>query len=48
MLQAFEAAEISSDPRERAEWLTFVVIGAGPSGLAAATEASLSLSKSFP
>ena len=29
MLQAFEAAEISSDPGERAEWLTFVVIGAG-------------------
>jgi NADH dehydrogenase len=33
MLQAFEAAEITSEPRERAEWLTFVVIGAGPTGV---------------
>jgi NADH dehydrogenase len=33
ILEAFEAAEISGDPRERAEWLTFVVVGAGPTGV---------------
>jgi NADH dehydrogenase len=33
ILEAFEAAEISDDPRERAEWLTFVVVGAGPTGV---------------
>ena len=26
-------AEIATDPQERAEWLTFVVIGAGPTGV---------------
>jgi NADH:ubiquinone reductase (H+-translocating) len=26
-------AELSADPQERAEWLTFVVIGAGPTGV---------------
>jgi NADH dehydrogenase len=26
-------AELTTDPRERAEWLTFVVIGAGPTGV---------------
>src|SRR5258708_31744034 len=30
ILSKFEMAEIATDPQERAEWLTFVVIGAGP------------------
>ena len=29
----FEMAEVATDPAERAEWLTFVVIGAGPTGV---------------
>ena len=29
---ALEAAERTSDPGERAEWLTFVVVGGGPDG----------------
>ena len=33
ILSAFEMAELSTDPQERAEWLTFVVIGAGPTGV---------------
>ncbi|HZL55302.1 MAG TPA: NAD(P)/FAD-dependent oxidoreductase [Solirubrobacteraceae bacterium] len=33
ILQAFEAAELTSDPEERADWLTFVVVGAGPTGV---------------
>jgi NADH dehydrogenase len=33
ILLAFEMAELSTDPQERAEWLTFVVIGAGPTGV---------------
>jgi len=33
ILSAFEMAELSTDPAERAEWLTFVVIGAGPTGV---------------
>ncbi|GEL18857.1 NAD(P)/FAD-dependent oxidoreductase [Pseudonocardia asaccharolytica] len=33
ILSAFEMAELATDPRERAEWLTFVVIGAGPTGV---------------
>ena len=30
ILSKFEMAEMATDPTERAEWLTFVVIGAGP------------------
>jgi NADH:ubiquinone reductase (H+-translocating) len=30
---AFETAELLEDPAERMEWLTFVVIGAGPTGV---------------
>jgi NADH:ubiquinone reductase (H+-translocating) len=30
---AFEAAERESDPRRRREWMTFVVVGAGPTGV---------------
>jgi NADH dehydrogenase len=30
---AFEAAEIEQDPRRRETWLTFVVVGGGPTGI---------------
>ncbi|MDA0159926.1 NAD(P)/FAD-dependent oxidoreductase [Solirubrobacter ginsenosidimutans] len=30
---AFEMAELESDPERRAAWLTFVVVGAGPTGV---------------
>lgn len=33
LLTAFEAAEEESDPACRAAWLTFVVVGAGPTGV---------------
>jgi NADH dehydrogenase len=33
MLIAFERAERESDPVKRAQWLTFVVIGGGPTGV---------------
>jgi NADH:quinone reductase (non-electrogenic) len=33
VLTAFEMAELADDPAERADWLTFVVIGAGPTGV---------------
>jgi NADH:ubiquinone reductase (H+-translocating) len=33
ILAAFEAAEMEPDPQRRAEWLTFVVVGAGPTGV---------------
>ncbi|HEY7273880.1 MAG TPA: NAD(P)/FAD-dependent oxidoreductase [Actinoplanes sp.] len=33
ILSAFEMAELCEDPAERAEWMTFVVIGAGPTGV---------------
>src|SRR5260370_40650620 len=33
ILYAFEAAERESDPVERREWLAFVVVGAGPTGV---------------
>jgi NADH dehydrogenase len=33
ILVKFEMAELATDPQERAEWLTFVVIGAGPTGV---------------
>jgi NADH dehydrogenase len=32
ILIAFEAAEREADPIRRAEWMTFVVVGAGPTG----------------
>ncbi|WP_286158480.1 FAD-dependent oxidoreductase [Streptomyces sp. CB03911] len=31
--QAFEAAEASADPQERAHWLTFALVGGGPTGV---------------
>jgi NADH dehydrogenase len=33
LLSAFEAAETETDPERRAAWLTFVVVGAGPTGV---------------
>jgi NADH dehydrogenase len=33
ILAKFEMAEVAADPAERAEWLTFVVVGAGPTGV---------------
>jgi NADH dehydrogenase len=33
IFSSFEMAELATDPAERAEWLTFVVIGAGPTGV---------------
>jgi len=33
ILSAFEAAEEESDPGRRGEWLTFVVVGGGPTGV---------------
>jgi NADH dehydrogenase len=33
LLAAFEAAEIERDAERRGEWLTFVVVGAGPTGV---------------
>ncbi|HWE48825.1 MAG TPA: NAD(P)/FAD-dependent oxidoreductase [Bryobacteraceae bacterium] len=33
VLFAFEAAERENNPDKRAEWLTFVVVGAGPTGV---------------
>jgi NADH:quinone reductase (non-electrogenic) len=33
ILRVFEAAELETDPDERARWLTFVVVGAGPTGV---------------
>jgi NADH dehydrogenase len=33
VLYAFEAAERCTDPDERKQWLTFVVVGAGPTGV---------------
>jgi len=33
LLSAFEAAEWEPDPERRAAWLTFVVVGAGPTGV---------------
>lgn len=33
ILFAFEAAERETDPQKRQEWLTFVLVGAGPTGV---------------
>jgi NADH dehydrogenase len=33
ILTAFEAAEVESDPGRRAAWLTFVIVGGGPTGV---------------
>ena len=33
ILEAFEAAERTDDPEERRAWLTFVIVGGGPTGV---------------
>ena len=33
ILSAFEAAELEDDEQRRQEWLTFVIVGAGPTGV---------------
>ncbi len=33
ILEAFEAAELEPGPSQRAAWLTFVIVGAGPTGV---------------
>lgn len=33
ILYAFEAAELEEDPVKRAEWLTFAIVGSGPTGV---------------
>jgi NADH:ubiquinone reductase (H+-translocating) len=33
ILRAFEAAEVEPDPDRRAAWLTFVIVGGGPTGV---------------
>ncbi|GAA1611197.1 NAD(P)/FAD-dependent oxidoreductase [Actinoplanes couchii] len=33
ILTAFELAELSTDPAEAARWMTFVIVGAGPTGV---------------
>jgi NADH:ubiquinone reductase (H+-translocating) len=33
IFRAFEMAETAADPAERAEWLTFALVGAGPTGV---------------
>ena len=33
VLLAYEAAELEADPERRREWLTFVIVGAGPTGV---------------
>jgi NADH:ubiquinone reductase (H+-translocating) len=40
ILSAFEFAELTTDTAERDEWLTFVVIGAGPTGVEMAGQIS--------
>ena len=33
ILTAFEAAELETDPEQRQGWLTFAVVGGGPTGV---------------
>jgi NADH dehydrogenase len=40
ILAAFEAAELETDPQRRADWLTFAVVGAGPTGVEMAGQIS--------
>ena len=48
ILSKFEMAELATDPKERAEWLTFVVIGAGPTGVELAGQLSELAHKVLP
>jgi NADH dehydrogenase len=45
---AFEEAERAPDPESRAEWLTFVVIGGGPTGVEVAGALAVLASESTP
>jgi NADH dehydrogenase len=51
VLNAYEAAERTTDPAEQAAWLTFVVVGSGPTGVEQAGAlgelAHLSLKRNF-
>ncbi|QEG42100.1 NAD(P)/FAD-dependent oxidoreductase [Roseimaritima ulvae] len=51
VLVAFEQAERASDPEEQARWMTFVIVGGGPTGVelagAIAEMARYALSKDF-
>jgi len=44
----FELAELSDDPAEREEWLTFVVVGAGPTGVEMAGQISELAHRALP
>ena len=48
ILRAFEAAELERDHERRAEWLTFVVVGAGPTGVEMAGQISELARDSLP
>jgi NADH:ubiquinone reductase (H+-translocating) len=48
ILQAFEAAELESDAERRAAWLTFVVVGAGPTGVEIAGQIAELASDTLP
>ncbi len=48
ILRAFEAAELETDHEKRAEWLTFVVVGAGPTGVEMAGQISELARDSLP
>jgi NADH:ubiquinone reductase (H+-translocating) len=41
---AFEQAERTNDPAERAEWLTFVIVGGGPTGVEIAGQLAITAS----
>lgn len=51
ILTAFEMAEKCTDPKEQAQWLTFVVVGGGPTGVemagAIAEMAAVTLKKDY-
>ena len=48
ILRAFEAAELERDHERRAEWLTFIVVGAGPTGVEMAGQISELARDSLP
>ena len=48
ILHAFEAAEAEQDSREREAWLTFVVVGAGPTGVEMAGQIAELARDAFP
>jgi NADH dehydrogenase len=48
ILAAFEAAELEDDPLKRAEWLTFAVVGAGPTGVEMAGQIAELASDTLP